>query len=55
MATVMGSLIAARIAGEETPIPVTRLSPIPWHPVRKPLLAAAIAYHRLRDQLGFAS
>jgi glycine/D-amino acid oxidase-like deaminating enzyme len=55
MATVMGSLVAARVAGEEIPLPVTRLSPIPWHGMRKPLLAAGIAYHRLRDQLGFAS
>jgi sarcosine oxidase len=55
MATTMGAVLAARVDGEEGEFPVTRLSAIPWHAIRKPLLTAGIAYHHLRDRLGYAS
>ena len=36
-----------------TDYPVTPLQRIPLYPLRQPLAAAIIAYHRLRDALGF--
>jgi sarcosine oxidase len=58
MATVIGEVLARRIMGarpQEVDVPVTPVRPLPWHPIRRPLLAAGIAYYRLRDRLGLAS
>lgn len=55
MATKMGEVLAAKVLGrtnELTDYPVTPLQRIPLYPLRQPLAAAIIAYHRLRDALG---
>lgn len=58
MATVMGRILADRAtgeSGEDADFPVTRMAPIPWHAIRQPLMAAAIAYYRIKDRIGLAS
>ena len=55
MATLMGRILADRVAGRDTELPVTRLAPIPWHGLRQPLMSAAIAYYRLKDRFGLPS
>lgn len=56
LATKMGEVLALKVMGrgdETTDYPVTPLRRIPLHPLRQPLAAALIGYHRLRDALGF--
>ena len=56
LATKMGEVLAAKVMGrtsEASEYPVTPLRRIPLHPIRQPLAAALITYHRLRDTLGF--
>lgn len=56
LATKMGEVLAFKVMGREgetTDYPVTPLRRIPLHPLRQPLAAALIGYHRLRDALGF--
>lgn len=55
MATAMGSLLARRVNGEpaETlPFPTTRMTPIPFHGLRRLYVGAARTYYRIRDTLG---
>lgn len=55
MATLMGRWLAAKATkGIEPPLPVTPISPIPFHRFRKPAIHAGIAFAWLRDRLGFA-
>ena len=56
MATLMGTWLAARLhAGTEAPLPASRVAPIPWHGMRKPVIAAGIALAWARDRLGRAA
>lgn len=57
MATAMGRDMAVRIlqGGEAAVFPCSRMVPLPWHAVRRPLMAAGIVYYRVKDRLGFPS
>jgi glycine/D-amino acid oxidase-like deaminating enzyme len=55
MASLMGRILADRVNGRDTELPVTRLAPLRWHGVRQPLMTAAIAYYRFKDRIGLAS
>jgi len=57
LATAMGRMLADRVTKPEveSPIPIVPVSPLPWHAMRQPLLAAAIAFYRVKDRLGLAS
>jgi hypothetical protein len=55
MATVMGSVIARRIAGEaaeDLPLPVTQLTPFPFRNFAKAGVQVRLVYGRVRDRLG---
>jgi glycine/D-amino acid oxidase-like deaminating enzyme len=53
MGTTMGEWLAARVhAGVEAPLPRTDIAPIPWHALRRPALAAGIAWAWTRDRMG---
>ena len=55
MATSMGGVIAARIAGDKTdapPIPILQQTPIPFHRFWKTGVRARLLAGRLRDRLG---
>ncbi len=55
MATTMGLVLADIVNGRGLPAyPVLALKPIPLHPLRQPLLRAAIAYYRVRDAMSQA-
>ena len=54
MATAMGKVMAEKLRGqreEELAFPLTELRPIPFHGLRRPAVAAAIAWHLLRERL----
>jgi glycine/D-amino acid oxidase-like deaminating enzyme len=55
MATVMGSVIARRIAGEpveDLPLPVTRIEAFPFRRFARLGVQARLVYGRVRDRLG---
>ena len=55
MATVMGSVIARRIAGEaaeDLPLPVTQITPVPFRSFAKVGVQVRLVYGRVRDRLG---
>jgi len=57
LATTMGAVLANKLSGGDDPLldwPETPLSTIPFHGLRAPGVAAATAWYRLRDALGFA-
>lgn len=54
LATVMGKLLADWASGaapEALPFPVTAPRPIPFHILRRPAVAAVVAWSRLRDRM----
>ncbi|MEX2629394.1 MAG: FAD-binding oxidoreductase [Tistlia sp.] len=55
MATALGRAAAAPALGRPAGFPVVPSAPVPLHRLRRPLLAAAVSYYRLRDGLGLAS
>ncbi len=56
MSTVMGGLLADKLLGRGDDLfPVSGLSPIPGHALRKPGMTLGIAYYWLKDRLGYAS
>ncbi|MCC7274725.1 MAG: FAD-binding oxidoreductase [Alphaproteobacteria bacterium] len=58
LATAMGAVLAGKIAGADdaaADFPVTPLAPVPFHALRGPGIAGAIAWYKLRDALGFAA
>jgi len=55
MATAMGRILAAQLSEESGGYPIRPLRTIPLHGLRVPVLAAGVAYYRLRDGLGLAS
>ena len=55
MATLMGRMLAERVGGGAVAFPVSRLAPIRWHALRRPLLRSVIAYYRLKDRLGLVT
>jgi sarcosine oxidase len=55
IATLMGRWLAAKaLDGTEPPLPITPVSPIPFHRFRKPGIQLGIAFAWMRDRLGFA-
>ncbi len=55
MATVLGKVMADWACGtpeRDLDFPVTRLKPIPFHILRRPAVAATIAWSRLKDRWG---
>jgi glycine/D-amino acid oxidase-like deaminating enzyme len=55
MATVMGSVIARRIAGEaaeDLPLPVTQVTPFPFRNFARAGVQVRLVYGRVRDRLG---
>lgn len=53
MATACGRMISERMLGkpaDELPLPSSPLRPIPFHGLRRPALAAAVAWKRLLDR-----
>ncbi|KJS10223.1 MAG: hypothetical protein VR78_14300 [Hoeflea sp. BRH_c9] len=55
MATALGKVLAdwaSGMAEKDLDFPVTRLRPIPFHFLRKPAVAATIAWSRLKDKWG---
>lgn len=56
MATVMGQWLAHwALEGVEPPLPSTHLIPLRWHGVRKPIIAAGIAWAWTRDRMGLGA
>ncbi len=55
MATALGRAAADHLLGRPAGFPLVPAPPVPLHRLRRPLLAAAIAYYRLRDAAGLAS
>ncbi|GAB5467509.1 MAG: FAD-binding oxidoreductase [Rhodospirillales bacterium] len=55
MATALGKAAAEHLLGRPAGFPLVPAPPVPLHRLRRPLLAAAIAYYRLRDAAGLAS
>lgn len=55
MATALGRAAAEHILGRPAGFPLVPAPPVPLHQLRRPLLAAAIAYYRLRDAAGLSS
>jgi len=56
LATAMGRLLAERAAGAEDrdlDFPVTGVTPIPFHGLRRPAVSLLVAWYRLRDRLGY--
>ena len=43
-----------RMLDGEPPLPITPVSPIPFHRFRKPGIQLGIAFAWMRDRLGFA-
>lgn len=54
MATALGKAAADHTIGREAGFPVVDAPTIPFHSLRRPALATAISYYRMRDALGFA-
>ncbi len=54
MATAMGRAAARHLLGRPAGFPLVPAPAVPLHRLRRPLLAAAIAYYRLRDAAGLA-
>ena len=53
MATRMGQWLAARaLGGDDPPLPITALRPIPWLGLRRPAIQMGIAWAWIRDRLG---
>lgn len=55
MATAMGGVLAAKASGAadgEIDFPVSPVTPIPLHVMRKPMVSAMIAWNALRDRTG---
>lgn len=55
MATAMGRVLADKASGvpdAELDFPLTRLRPIPFHALRRPAVALAVAAKAVRDRLG---
>jgi glycine/D-amino acid oxidase-like deaminating enzyme len=53
MATACGKMMAERMRGMplvDLPLPATRMKPIPFHGLRRPALAAAVAWKRFQDR-----
>ncbi|MCK5495386.1 MAG: FAD-binding oxidoreductase, partial [Hyphomicrobiaceae bacterium] len=53
MATACGKMMAERMRGKplaDLPLPATRMKPIPFHGLRRPALAAAIAWKKMLDK-----
>ncbi|MBV8471772.1 MAG: hypothetical protein JO107_08395 [Hyphomicrobiales bacterium] len=51
----MGRWLAGRALRTEAPLlPITPLSQIPWHGLRRPAIQLGIGWAWLRDSLGFA-
>jgi sarcosine oxidase len=56
LATVMGQWLARWAhEGIEPPLPTTQLTPLRWHAVRKPIIAAGIAWAWTRDRMGLGA
>lgn len=55
MATALGRAAADHAMGRPAGFPVVAAPPVPLHALRRPILAAAVAYYRMRDALGIAS
>ena len=55
MATAFGRAAAQHTLGRPAGFPVVDAPQVPLHRLRRPFLAAAIGYFRMRDALGFAS
>jgi sarcosine oxidase len=55
MATAFGKAAAHHTMGQPAGFPIVDAPKVPFHTLRKPILAAAIAYYRTRDALGLAS
>jgi len=55
MATAFGKAAAQHCMGQSAGFPIVDAPKVPFHTLRKPILAAAIAYYRTRDALGIAS
>lgn len=55
MATALGRAAADHAVGRPAGFPVVAAPPVPLHSLRRPMLAAAVAWYRMRDALGIAS
>ncbi|HBM14108.1 MAG TPA: FAD-dependent oxidoreductase [Rhodospirillaceae bacterium] len=55
MATAFGKAAAQHCMDQPAGFPIVDAPKVPFHTLRKPILAAAIAYYRTRDALGLAS
>jgi sarcosine oxidase len=56
MATVMGQWLANLASGgEKPPLPLTPISPIAWHALRRPAIALGIRWAWFRDRMGAAA
>ncbi len=58
MASAMGKLLADKVSGtadRDLDFPVTRLTPLPLHALRKPVVSAVVAWNALRDSLDSTS
>jgi glycine/D-amino acid oxidase-like deaminating enzyme len=54
MASAMGKVLADKASGtadRELDFPVTRLTPLPLHALRKPIVSAVVAWNALRDRI----
>ncbi|HVQ70743.1 MAG TPA: FAD-binding oxidoreductase [Bradyrhizobium sp.] len=49
---LIADLAAGNIAQTESPIPITPIAPIPFHPLRRPGLELATLWYRTSDKLG---
>jgi glycine/D-amino acid oxidase-like deaminating enzyme len=56
LATIFGRMLAEEIARSIPAIyPRSSIKPIPWHPIRRPVMGLGIRWYWLKDSLGLAS